>query len=65
MPTLPRPTLGAANPNFHAESARRDYAPKFRAIGISAVAAGAHAMRARPKPPVLSQIPAILRGEMD
>ncbi len=65
MPTLPRPNLGAMNPNFHADSARRDYAPKFRAIGIPAVAAGAHAIRPRPPKPAITQIPAILRGDWD
>lgn len=65
MPTLPRPAMGAANPNFHAESARMAYGEKFRAIGIPAVAAGAYAMRRQPKKPLHSDIPAILRGDLD
>jgi hypothetical protein len=62
-PSLPPPGLGATIPNFHAETARAAYAPKFRAIGIPAVAAGAYAMRHRPKTPRPSDIPAILRGD--
>jgi hypothetical protein len=57
--------MGATNPNFHSDSARVAYGDKFRAIGIPAVAAGAYAMRRQPKKPMLSDIPAILRGDLD
>jgi hypothetical protein len=70
MPSAPRPSLaqlslGTTHSNFHADCARAAYAPKFRAIGIAAVAAGAHAMRRQPKKPMLTDIPAILRGDLD
>jgi hypothetical protein len=57
--------MGVTHPNFHADSARMAYAEKFRAIGIAAVAAGAYAMRRQPKKPMHSDIPAILRGDLD
>jgi hypothetical protein len=63
MPTLPRPSPGTMTSNFHTAEARSAYAHHYRAIGIPAVAAGAHSMRAMPKKPMMTDIPAILRGQ--
>lgn len=62
MPTLPRPALGMMTSNFHSAEARDAYAHHFRAIGISAVAAGVYSMRMTPQKPRMTDIPAILRG---
>jgi hypothetical protein len=50
--------------NFHDNSARQAYAPRFRDIGIAAVAAGAR-RSAVPKAISPRDIPAILRNGFD
>ena len=65
MATLPRPSMGTTTSNFHAPEARNAYMHHYRAIGIQAVAAGAHSMRKMPAKPMMTDIPAILRGPTD
>jgi hypothetical protein len=65
MPTLLRPALGTTNNNFNTAEARMAYAHHYRAIGIPAVAAGAHSMRKAVKAPLMTDIPAILRGPVE
>lgn len=52
--------LQQSQSNLHSADARR-YDAQFHAIGISAVAAGATAMRMQAKKPKMTDIPAILR----
>lgn len=63
----PKPSRAAVkSASFHDDAARKDYTARFRAIGISAVAASDAMRRSRPPlTPSMRELPAILRNGFD
>ncbi len=64
MPPVQTRRENPRSANFHDDAARQVYAPRFRAIGIAAVAAGTR-RSAVPKALSPRDVPAILRNGFD
>lgn len=66
MPAPKTSRAAVQSASFHDDAARKDYATRFRAIGISAVAASAAMRRSGPPmTPSIRELPAILRNGFD